>query len=498
MKVYISRRQYELLSILEREKEWKNSDELGKLLNVSNKTIQKEIHIINQILPDGWTINITNGLGYNLEQPISEGVKLKFIVEDELLMHDVLNSIINKDVTNLTELADKFYISVSAAHKLIQKINKRINTFYHVTIVDRPLRLVGDENPIRRIMYDLNYFNNSKFHNNELYIIEKNDFDLFLINNLRITMSRYNKNTFYTFLDVAIKRIREGFEAEGLPEELMEPSLRSDLYFKIEPLFTYIEKTYQIQLSRNERSIIYFGLMRTDFHLVESYAPDFFKNNNNLNRYFLAFIDYLSDLFNLDLRSSTDFLIKSFNIYYLNYYLVDILNILYSNDLDSREGRDHFDETINKHHLPLEEFTTACEYWGENNNVKFSKHIIVSFLILIQEFNLTHTKINIFVVKSHSFILNDLLITELKRDLGYKVNFLEYEPSVNRNFTTIKKNIDFIMSDIILPRKLSSIPLIYVSEYITDKKLIKIRKLINDAIKDKEKLKLNIPVGTKK
>lgn len=120
--------------------------------------------------------------------------------------------------------------------------------------------------------------------------------------------------------------------------------------------------------------------------------------------------------------------------------------------------------------------------------------MIISLLLLIQEFNLVHAKVNVFIVKSNSFILNNLLLTELKRELSNKVNLLEYEPSFIRNFVHFDKPIDLIISDIVLPKEFSGIPHIHISEYVTDKKLAIIRDVINEAIIENEILKMNVPI----
>lgn len=492
MKVYITERQLNLLSILEKENDAINSKQLGNLLDVSSKTIQTEIQTLNALLPNNWSIEAVYGIGYYLTQPFSESVYFRFIAKEHLLAHDALDLILKEEVTNLAELSDRLFLSISTVHKLVSDLNEAISNFYNLEIVNRPLRLVGDENSIRRLMYDMMYFMYSKFNNHEFYIIEKNEFDIFLANQIRITLSLYNKNAFYTFFDVAIKRIKEGYEAEGLPDDLIDDALSSDLYKRIEPLFAYIENTYKVHLSKKEKSIFYFALIRTDFHLIESYAPDYF--DKQIDNTFCNFIDYLSSLFNLNFKNCSNFMIHSYNMYYLNYYTVDLVNKLHELDYDSFEGRDHFDSVIESHNLPIEQFSYYTNKWGYENNIKFSKDFLISILVLIQDFNLTNATLDIFVVKSHSYILNNLLLTELKRDLGNKVKFFEYEPSHQRHFNKMNQSFDFILSDIILPKHFSSTPHIYLSEYVSDKKLTFIRQTINEAIKEKEMLKINPPL----
>lgn len=487
MKIFVTKRQFELLSILERENDWRNSDELGAMLDLSNKTIQKEIRMLNELMPKNWKIHMSIGLGYMLEQPISESVKFKYIVEEELLYYDALKLITNKEATNLTDLSEKLYLSLSSVHKLLRNLNKGIKRIFNVEIIDIPLRLSGTEIDMRRLLYDMNYFINSRFNNLELFLIEKKKLDIFITTEIRINISLYNRNMFYTFLETSIKRIKEGFKAEILTEDLVLKATSTDLYRRIKPLFTYIEELYDVKLSLNERFILYYDLIQTDFHLIESYDPDFFKEDNQLNHSFLTFVDYLSEIFKLNFRASRTFMITAFNLYYLNSYVIDLITC------NSFQGQDYYDQAISKHNLPIDTFTKLCTEWGYKNDVKFSKHVITSLLILIQEYNLTQAQVNVFVVKSHSFILNHLLMTELKREFGHKINFLEYEPSYLRNFNEFTPEVDLILSNILLPNKFSSIPYIYLSEYVTDKKLNLIRNKINNLIKVKEKLILNIP-----
>ncbi len=488
MKIYVTKRQFEILSILEREKDWINSDKLGIMLHVSNKTIQKEIRALQQLMPNGWSIKMTSGLGYHLEQPFSDSVKIRFVDKEALLTYDILNSILKKEVTNLTELSEKLFLSLSTVHTSIKELNEGIKSFYNLEIIDRPLRVHGRENDIRRLIFDMDYFVNSIFNDLELFIIEKKELDVFFTTDLRVNISLYNKNIFYVFLNITIQRIKEGYEADGYSEELMEQTMSTDLYRRVEPLFSYIEKTCGLKLSANERFILYYSFIRLDFHLVESYDPDFFKTKNELNTSFLTFIDYLSDLFNLKFKDSCTFMINAFNLYYLNNYDIDLLKY------KTYHEKGDFKEVIKEHNLPLDSFSEICNEWGKLNHVTFTQHLITSLLILIQEYNVTHTRINVLVVKSHSFILNNLLMAELKGELNYKVNFLEYEPSYIRNFQRFKPYIDFILSDIPLINDFFTIPHIYLSNHVTEKKLAIIRKLIHKAIKEKERLTLNIAV----
>ncbi len=492
MKTYIAKRHFDLLLILEKENEWISSNDLGSLLNLSNKTIQKEIRILNQLLPSDWKIEMTNGIGYLLKQPFSESVKLKFVAEEDLLTYNILNLIIKKEVTNLTELADKIFHSLTTMHRTIQNINSNLKNCYDVEIIDRPLRLSGSEHNMRHLIFDGKSFINCTYNDLESIILKNKELDVFLNTYIHLNISLYNKSIFYIYLDVIIQRIKEGYEIESYPEKVIHNAMKTNLYERIEPLFSYIENTYHVKLSLNERIHLYYHFIQLDVHLIESYESDFFKDENNTNRTFLNLVDYLSSQFNLNFKSSSSFLINAFNIYHLNMHFTNFLNS------KKKPKKYYFEDIIKHHNLPLERFTLLCEEWGYKNNVTFTKHTLISLLLLIKEFNLIHAKANVFIVKSHSFILNNLLLTELKRELSSKVNFLQCEPSFIDDFEQVKKPIDLIISDIVLPYEFSQIPQIHISKYVTEKNLAIIRKVINDVIKEKEILTLKLPSEHKK
>lgn len=492
MKIYLSKRQVDLLLILEQNTNWATSEDVGLLLNASNKTIQKEIHTLNYLMPDNWSIQITNGLGYLLEYPYSETVNSRFGIEKNRLVYEILNLIINKKATNLTGIANELFTSVSTTHQLIQDMNKSLKKLYNIEIVDRPLRIVGDENPIRRLIFDMGFFITKEFNYHELVNFHKKELDIFIIENIQVTIFLNNKITFYIFLDTTIKRIREGYKAEGLPEDLIEYAMSTKLYKRIEPLFPYLEKLYSVKLSTNEKSILYYAFIRTEFHLVESYAPEFFTQERIIDSTFLSFIDYLTKIFDLDLKQSVPFLINVFNIYYLNHYIISLSN----NETLKEPG--FFDNVIENHNLPLKKFEILYEEWEEPEKIKLSKQTMTSILILVQEFNLTQAKVNVLVIKSHAFVLNNLLLTELKYKLGTNVNFLAYEPSKNRNFEAFQKDIDFVLTDIVLPKDILSLPHVYLNENITDKKLQMIQKIVDDILDERKKLTIKTPETSQK
>lgn len=481
MKIYISRRQFKLLSILEKETSWINSEELGSLLNISYKTTQKEIHNLNMVLPDDWSIKIVNGLGYELDYPDTETVKFKFGVEERKLKYELIKLITDKQATSLSTISDELYASISTVHKLLNEINSELKKIYNLEIAGRPLQLKGNENAIRRLLYDKDYFVNQELHFHELFDERKNKLGFFLIEDIQLVLSVHSRYTLYLYLEVSIKRIKEGYEAEGIAKE----QISTDLYKRIEPIFPFIENLYDVELSYNERTILYYAIIRSEFHLVESYAPDFFTQAEINDSTFLDFIQYLTELFNLDFKTSNSFMVSVFNIYYLNSSIVRSLKDKIYQDEDS------FNKVINKYNLPLKEFERACDKWTKKHNFTFTRYTLTSILILIQKFNLTQTKVKILVVKSHSFILNDILLAELKNEFGSKVSLLPFAPSISRHFEIYEKNVDFVLTDVIPPDNFLTKPYIFISEHMTNHKLKMVHNMINSIMKEKEQLTID-------
>lgn len=131
-----SERQLKLLSFLLSEKKWINSALLAQHLNVSNKTIQKEVASINIFLGKKGKIESNNRKGYY------------FLVEDEKLLSSIIKDdekqiekeiangrtkliimllIFEKDYISMNKIAERLYLSKSTVNVEIQKVKRVVN-----------------------------------------------------------------------------------------------------------------------------------------------------------------------------------------------------------------------------------------------------------------------------------------------------------------------------------------------------------------------------------
>src|SRR5699024_6528864 len=103
------------------------------------------------------------------------------------------------------------------------------------------------------LLYDKDYFINQELSFHKLFDERKNKLGFFLIEDLQLVLSVYSRYTLYLYLEVSIKRIKEGYEAEGFAEN----QISQELYKRIEPIFNFIDNLDDVKLSHNERTIFY-------------------------------------------------------------------------------------------------------------------------------------------------------------------------------------------------------------------------------------------------
>ena len=69
-----TKRQMLLLQLLEEQVEWITSAELGRLSGFSSKTVQHDLQVLMELLPNGWHIERVKGKGMKLVKPLNEAV----------------------------------------------------------------------------------------------------------------------------------------------------------------------------------------------------------------------------------------------------------------------------------------------------------------------------------------------------------------------------------------------------------------------------------------
>lgn len=148
----IETRLKQIFDFLTKDYEYHTSEEIGKALQLSNKTIQKEISILNSHIRDsGAFIESNPGYGYLFK--ITDEDKFKKFLKDDWYKHAYfVQDSVDKEarIENITrlflfsnsyikqqEIADTFYISLSQAQKDIAQI-KTILSRYNIALTSKP------------------------------------------------------------------------------------------------------------------------------------------------------------------------------------------------------------------------------------------------------------------------------------------------------------------------------------------------------------------------
>lgn len=139
------KRKINLLNILVEEKRWFTLSELGSKLHCSNKTIRKDISIINDLLPKNIVIRSKKGQGVKLslsqDQSITEATSnlLK-----KSLTFLALQQLLEGRANTVTSLADRLYLPVTSTNDVLKRVSRYIEKF-GLCLEKKPLRISGDE-----------------------------------------------------------------------------------------------------------------------------------------------------------------------------------------------------------------------------------------------------------------------------------------------------------------------------------------------------------------
>ncbi|MGI2728964.1 BglG family transcription antiterminator [Bacillus cytotoxicus] len=139
------KRKINLLNILVEEKRWFTLAELGSKLHCSNKTIRKDISIINDLLPKNIVICSKKGKGVKLslsqDQSITEATSnlLK-----KSLTFLALQQLLEGRANTVTSLADRLYLPVTSTNDVLKRVSRYIEKF-GLCLEKKPLRISGDE-----------------------------------------------------------------------------------------------------------------------------------------------------------------------------------------------------------------------------------------------------------------------------------------------------------------------------------------------------------------
>ena len=214
--------------------------ELEQKLKCSNKTIRKDITIINDVLSPNSMICSMKGQGIKLclapNQSISE-ITSKFFKQSLTFL--TIQQLLEEDFNTITSLSEKLYVPLSLMNKVLKRVENHIGKF-GLSLEKRPLRIVGDELQVLIMFSDLYLeafvgeewpFTNYKKEVFEQYIS-------YVEEKLGITIFISDRRRLILFMAIVLKRKKQGYHFK-LDEKIIKGNV-SSLYYK--KIFEMCEK----------------------------------------------------------------------------------------------------------------------------------------------------------------------------------------------------------------------------------------------------------------
>lgn len=268
------RRKEEILELLSQEDRWYHLLEIKNSLNWSNNTLRKDIHILQDFLPNNWEIQIKKGFGVRLKKPANSTIEdIIYNIRDQSSFFKIFCYILNHKNVTLSSLSNEFNFSYYTIKCTLNKIETFIQQ-YNLYLTKRPLQIQGEEWLIRRCTVDL--YLNIYGQNWPFSYYEKNRIHYFieLFEKIwDITFFQNDKHLLSCILAITVSRIKTN---NPIYIDSRDHSiLRDTLYYTTcKKIISPLEKETNISFSTDE--IIYFTI-----HLI---GAKYWGENHNLSK----------------------------------------------------------------------------------------------------------------------------------------------------------------------------------------------------------------------
>ncbi|MDU6984994.1 MAG: transcription antiterminator [Terrisporobacter othiniensis] len=336
----LTSRQIDFIKLMLEESEYKPIKYFTEKLNVSDKTLQKDLKIIGNyiskfnvkidakrgygILIDSnasSNIEFINNLNINLKEKNSVSVDQRRV---EILKMLLLNS---NSSTSINQLSEKYYVSKTSIVndlKYIEEWLKKYNIKLSKTL--EGTKILGKETDIRKsiasLLEDILDQNNEEDKLPEITRIElstfsalSNIFDLDSImfiesiiweleENLDYTISQPYYINLITHILICIKRLKEGNQIESKEDKIkLLDNLNEKVYENVINLIGKIEERYGVSINNEEIYYIYkyivssgFGNALDNNRLI---SENYINNSEEVTN---MMIDIMSEFLNINLR----------------------------------------------------------------------------------------------------------------------------------------------------------------------------------------------------
>ena len=314
----IETRTKEIFDFLTSDYKFHSSEEIGNRLELSSKTVQKEILILNSYIEGkGAIVESETGKGYQFV--INDKKKFKnFLKHDwfryayfhqenpskDFRIENILKLLLfSNSYIKQQELADMFYVSLSLINKDIKKVRKLLKD-YNIELISKPyygMKIKGNEKDIRlairnEIGEDPSIFGGDS--KEELFKEIQT-----IINEIEFPDSFYmpyaNFKNLVIHIYISILRIKEG-KYINLPEDLSKRAISRDEFDIANKVVDELSRKLYIEFPKDE--ILYLTM-----HLISKNAvTNYEKVSQEISELAQLMIDEIYKVTKYDFRSNID------------------------------------------------------------------------------------------------------------------------------------------------------------------------------------------------
>lgn len=281
--VNFSDRQKKILSLLLKSDHYFKSDYIAEELEVSKKTVQRDIKNINALLAELETSKIESSRGKGYIIPVDSKKSIQFIFKDyedkDALIPNMQQSRIEwiirklavlsmeeKEYT-LEEFADELFVSLTTLKKDMNSVKEVLQSYniYLAKISNKGLRLKGEEKNIRQLIVDYLVLEQSELHLDKIFSISYTDkvsVEEIVIRNIRkhhIPITDIGFRNLIIHVEIAISRLK--LEKTNSDQKLTIIEEQSDEYKCAKSIAKEIENKIHLPIPEDEIVNIYLHLL---------------------------------------------------------------------------------------------------------------------------------------------------------------------------------------------------------------------------------------------
>lgn len=281
--VNFSNRQKKMLSLLLKSDEYIKSDYIAGEIEISSKTVQREIKNINALLKKLKTDSIESSRGKGYVIPLESKKSIQFVFNDyedkDALIPNMQQSriewiirrfaVLSMDKKELTleKLSDELFVSLTTLKKDMNSV-KDILQKYNLQLPkssNRGLKLKGEEKNIRQLIVDYLVLEQSELNLDKIFSISSTDkvsVEEIVIRNIRkyhIPITDIGFRNLIIHVEIAISRLRfQNISVEQKPNIIEE---HSEEYHCAKAIAKEIETKVNLTIPKNEIVNIYLHLL---------------------------------------------------------------------------------------------------------------------------------------------------------------------------------------------------------------------------------------------